>query len=118
MFGQVIRALIFLCFMMLAFYLVVWVLGQLGIALPPMIEKILIVILVLVAILVLYQLFAPYFGGINWWGRGPTPGIVAALISLAALAACAAPVAPTDPAAFSADISTVEWVVKNLSQKM
>lgn len=76
MFGQVIRALIYLCFMVLAFYLVVWVLEQLGIRLPPMVEKILMVILVLVAILVLYQLFAPYFGGINWWGRGPGQCIV------------------------------------------
>lgn len=79
MFGQVIRALIYLCFMVLAFYLIVWVLAQLGIALPPMVEKILMVILVLVAILVLYQLFAPYFGGINWWGRGPGPSIVLAV---------------------------------------
>ncbi len=76
MFGQVIRALLFLCCIVLAFYLIVWVLEQLGIRLPPMVEKILMVILVLVAILVLYQLFAPYFGNINWWGRGPGPSIV------------------------------------------
>ncbi len=73
MFGQVIRALIFLCFMMLLFYIVVYVLAALGIALPFMVERIIMVIFVLVAILVLYQLFAPYIGGINWWGRNPPP---------------------------------------------
>lgn len=73
MFGQVIRGLIYLCFMVLAYYLIIWVLAALGINLPLMVERILGVILVLVAILVLYQLFAPYLGGINWWGRRDPP---------------------------------------------
>jgi hypothetical protein len=71
MFGQIIRALIYLCFIALAFYLVVWVLGALGIALPMMVIHILGVIFVLVALLILYQLFAPYWDNVNWWGRGP-----------------------------------------------
>jgi len=71
MFGQVIRALIYLCFVVLAYYLILWVLGALGINLPIMVERIFGVILVLVAILVLYQLFSPYWGGFNWWGRPP-----------------------------------------------
>ena len=91
MFGQVIRALIYLCFMVLAFYLIVWVLEQLGIRLPPMVEKILMVVLILVAILVLYQLFAPYFSGINWWGRGPGPSIVLVIGLALALSSCAPP---------------------------
>ncbi|HXJ64310.1 MAG TPA: hypothetical protein VNN79_11195 [Actinomycetota bacterium] len=91
MFGQVIRALLFLCCIALAFYLIVWVLEQLGIRLPPMVEKILVVMLVLVAILVLYNLFAPWLGGINWWGRGPGPSIVLVFALAAALAACAPP---------------------------
>lgn len=69
MFGQVVRALIYLCFMALAFYLILWVLGAIGIALPGMVINILGVIFVLVAILVLWQLFAGHLGGINWWGR-------------------------------------------------
>lgn len=73
MFGQVIRALIYLCFVVLAYYLILWVLEALGIHLPLMVVRIIGVIMVLVAILVLYQLFQPYLGGINWWGRGPPP---------------------------------------------
>jgi hypothetical protein len=72
-FGQVIRALIYLCFIALAFYLILWVLGSLGIMLPLMVITILKVVFVLVAILILYQLFAPYFGNINWWGNRPPP---------------------------------------------
>jgi hypothetical protein len=72
MFGQVIRALIYICFLAIAYYLVLWVLGVLGIHIPPVILTIIGVILVLFAILILYQLFAPYWGGVNWWGRrGP-----------------------------------------------
>ena len=89
MFGQVIRALIYLCFFVAAYYLVLWVLEMLGIRLPPMLERIFGVIMILVAILVLYQLFSPYLGGINWWGRGPGPCIVLALTSVLMLSACA-----------------------------
>jgi hypothetical protein len=71
MFGNVIRALIYLCFLALAFYLVVWVIGELGIMIPLMVIHIIGVIFVLVAILVLYQLFWPSLSGINWWGRNP-----------------------------------------------
>jgi hypothetical protein len=72
MVGQVIRALIYICVMALLFYLVLWVLAAIGFALPAVIEKILIVIFVLICILVLWQLFSGYLGGINWWGRnGP-----------------------------------------------
>lgn len=69
MFGQVIRALIYICLMALAFYLVLWVLGMIGISLPAIVVNILIVIFVLMAILILYQLFRDRLGGINWWGR-------------------------------------------------
>jgi hypothetical protein len=73
MVGQVIRALIYICVMALLFYLVIWVLASIGFALPAMVEKILIVIFVLVCLLVLWQLFAPSLGNINWWGRNPPP---------------------------------------------
>jgi hypothetical protein len=70
MVGQVIRALIYLCFIALLFYLCLYVLAALGIALPSMVVNILKVIFLLVAILILYQLFAPMVGGYDWWGRG------------------------------------------------
>jgi hypothetical protein len=74
MFGNLVRALIYLCFMALAFYLVLWVIGGLGIVLPAMVLHILVVIFVLIAILVLYQLLWPAISGYDWWGRRPPPG--------------------------------------------
>lgn len=56
----VIRALIYLCFVALAFFLILWVLATLGIALPAMVVTILKVVFILVAILVLVRLFYPY----------------------------------------------------------
>jgi hypothetical protein len=71
MVGRVIRALIYLCVIALLFYLCLWVIGMLGIPLPGMVINILKVIFVLVAILVLYQLFAPAVSNYDWWGRNP-----------------------------------------------
>lgn len=71
--GQVIRALIYLCFIALAFYLIIWVFGAIGLHLPAIVVNILLVILVLVAILVLLQLFGPYVSGIDWWGNKQPP---------------------------------------------
>ena len=73
MFGALIRALIYLCFLALAFYLCIWVIGELGIMIPLMVIHIIGVIFVLFAILILYQLFWPYASGFNWWGRRPPP---------------------------------------------
>jgi hypothetical protein len=74
MFGNIVRALIYLCFLAIAFYLVLWVLTSIGIALPFMVVTILKVIFVLVAILILYQLFWPAFSGFNWWNKPNQPG--------------------------------------------
>lgn len=63
----VIRALIYLCCIALAFFLIVWVFGQLGIALPAMVLTILKVIFVLIAILVLVRLIWPSLSGISWF---------------------------------------------------
>lgn len=71
MFGQLIRTLIFICLLALGYWLVIWVLGVLGLNLPHMVAVILGVIFVLVAILVLYNLWAPYLGRVNWWGSPP-----------------------------------------------
>lgn len=69
MFGALIRSLIFICFIALAYYLVVWVLGAIGLHIPQPVLVILGVILVLIAILVLYRLWAPHWSGVDWWGR-------------------------------------------------
>jgi hypothetical protein len=66
-FEAVIRALLTICACALVFYLVVWVLAVIGLALPVMVEKILVVIMVLVAILILARLFYPWLSA-NWWG--------------------------------------------------
>jgi hypothetical protein len=73
MFERIIRALIYLCFLAAAFWLIVWVVSGLGIAIPSMVVHILGIVLVLVAILVLYRLFWPAIGNYNWWGT-PPPG--------------------------------------------
>jgi hypothetical protein len=74
-FETLVRALIYILFMALAFYLCIWVLGVVGFMLPPMIEKILIAIFVLVAILILARLFYPFMEGYNWFPprRPPNP---------------------------------------------
>lgn len=66
-FEAVIRALIYLCCVALAFFLCIWVLGELGVALPYMVINILKVIFVLVAILILVRLFLPTFSGYQWF---------------------------------------------------
>lgn len=68
LFERVIRALLYLCVVALCFFLCVWVLAQLGIALPYMVITILKVMFVLIAILVLVRLFWPLIGGVSLWG--------------------------------------------------
>ena len=66
-FEAVIRALLYLCCVALAFFLCVWVLGELGVALPYMVLNILKVMFVLIAILILVRLFWPVLAGANWF---------------------------------------------------
>ena len=73
-FEAVIRALLYICGFALLFFLVVWVLGAIGFALPMMVERILIVMFVLVAILILARLFYPWISGVNLFPpRNPPP---------------------------------------------
>lgn len=65
---RIVYALLYLCGLALGFYLILWVLGAIGLSLPHMVVNILMVMLVLVAILVLYRLFA---GNIRWWPNPP-----------------------------------------------
>lgn len=73
MFEAIVRALLYLCGIALGYYLILWVLAAIGLAIPAMVAKILLVMLVLVAILVLARLFAPWVGGFSLWGPGPPP---------------------------------------------
>jgi hypothetical protein len=65
LFEAVIRALIYLCVVALCYYLIIWVLGALGFALPHMVLTILGVIFILVAILILVRLLWPVLGNIT-----------------------------------------------------
>jgi hypothetical protein len=62
---RVIYALIYICGIALCYYLIIWVLGEIGLHLPAMVLNILLVVLVLVAILILWRLFGG--AGIRWW---------------------------------------------------
>lgn len=62
---RVIYALIYICGIALCYFLIIWVLGAIGLHLPAMVVNILLVVLVLVAILVLWRLFAG--AGIRLW---------------------------------------------------
>jgi hypothetical protein len=59
MIEAVIYALIYLALLILCVYLILWVLEQLGIALPPQVVKILWIIIALVAILIIVQTVVP-----------------------------------------------------------
>lgn len=60
-----IRALIYIGFVVLAFVLCLWFLGEIGLQIPLMAVRILWAILVLVCILVLIRLFGPWAGGFS-----------------------------------------------------
>lgn len=60
----IIRGLISLCLLVLAVFIAIWVIGALGIALPPMVIQIVWIIVALIAILIFYR--ALKAGGGNW----------------------------------------------------
>lgn len=67
LFEAVIRALLYICALMLLFFLAVWALGAIGLALPLMVERIILVMFILVAVLILARLFYPFIAGANWF---------------------------------------------------
>lgn len=73
MLEAIVRALIFICLMVLGYFLILWVLAAIGLILPAMVAKIILVIMVLIAILVLIRLFAPWVSGFSLWGPPPPP---------------------------------------------
>jgi hypothetical protein len=62
MLEAVIRFLITMCLIALCVFLVIWVLGAIGIVLPAMVIKIIWIIAALVAVLFLVRLLKPYWG--------------------------------------------------------
>ena len=73
-FTTIVKALIFICFMALVYFLAVWVMASIGFTLPPMVMKIVGVIFILICILILARLFMPWASGFDWLGtRGPHP---------------------------------------------
>lgn len=73
-FEALVKALLAICAMALAFFLCVYVLGAVGFALPYRVEQILIVMFVLVAILILARLFYPFLQGTNFFPPRRPPG--------------------------------------------
>lgn len=67
LFEAIVRALIYICFIALAYFLVIWVLAAIGLAIPHMVLTILGVILILIAILILARLFYPWFASATWF---------------------------------------------------
>jgi hypothetical protein len=60
---SLIMLLIYVCLVVGACWLVIWVLEQLGISLPPQVVKVFWVVVVLIVILLLYRALAPFIGG-------------------------------------------------------
>jgi hypothetical protein len=61
MIEAVIYALIYLALVVLAIYVVLWIIGELGIALPAQVIKIIWIIVALIAILIIVQTLLPSF---------------------------------------------------------
>lgn len=59
MFESILIALIYIALIALAVYIALWVLGEIGIQLPPQVVKIIWVVAVLVILLVLFQTLSP-----------------------------------------------------------
>ena len=70
---RVCRALIYICVLALAYYLILWVLAELGIMVPLMVAHILGVILVLIGIIIICRLFSDYAGFNLFPPRTPRP---------------------------------------------
>lgn len=66
MLESVITFLIGLCVLAIVVYLVIWVLGQIGIVLPPRIVQILWVIVILLVVLYLVKMILPHLGAVHF----------------------------------------------------
>lgn len=68
MFESIIMLLIQICFVVAIAYIALWVLGSLGIALPPKLVQIFWVVVVLIVVLLLYRMLAPSLRGGRLFG--------------------------------------------------
>ena len=66
---SVIMLLIYICVVVAVFWLVLWVLGQIGVPLPPNVIKIMWVIVGLVCLLLIWRMIGPALEG------GRLPGL-------------------------------------------
>jgi hypothetical protein len=73
---QIFRFLITLVVIALMFFLIVWVLGELGIVIPAMVMVCLKILAVLIVLLIAWQFFGGYLTGWGggWFGPGPRNG--------------------------------------------
>lgn len=62
MIEAVIRFLIGLCLLVAAVYLILWVIGALGLMIPAVVIRIIWIIVALIALLWLFRLLRPYAG--------------------------------------------------------
>lgn len=74
----VLWALVYIAVLALVIYVVIWVLGQLGVVLPPHIVKILWVIVALIALIIIVRVLLGAGPGLRL-GQGP-PHVIAALL--------------------------------------
>ena len=72
MIEAVIYGLIYLALLVLAVYVILWVLGELGVSLPPQVVKIIWLIVALVALLIIVQAVLP---GLRFPGGRAAVGI-------------------------------------------
>ncbi len=73
LFEAIIKALLMLCLVMLAYFLIFWVLGTIGIGIPIMVQHIILVMIILIAILILARMFWPFVAGKLWFPPAPPP---------------------------------------------
>ena len=73
MFESVIILLIQICLVVALCYIVIWVLGILGVALPPKVIQIFWVIVALIVILLLYRALSPFIHGGRVFGTIELP---------------------------------------------
>ena len=63
-FMRILAILLGVAFVVLAYYVVVWVLGMLGIHIP---QQILTVIFVIIGLMMAIAVFSGRFDNVNWW---------------------------------------------------
>ena len=66
MFEAIIMMLIYLCLFAVIVFVVLYVLGQIGIVIPPRVLQLLWVVAALVVMLLIFRMLAPALGGLHF----------------------------------------------------